>query len=263
MVAINKLDIQGLIIDMDGVLWRENEPIGDLSYIFKWLDDLELKYILASNNSTKTPGDYKKKLSQFGVQINEDAIINSSQILVNNLLKKYPEGGNVYIVGETGLIQLLENAGFFFESSEAIAVVAGMDRKFSYQKLLISSRLVRSGVEFLGTNGDLTFPTPDGLAPGAGSILAAITAASGKEPTILGKPNSEIFIEAMKRMEIDIDKTLVVGDRLETDIEGGQRLGCKTALVLSGVASQAQGYDWPTPPTIITTDLTELIESLI
>jgi 4-nitrophenyl phosphatase len=134
-----------------------------------------------------------------------------------------------------------------------------MDRFLTYEKLKIATLLLRKGVPFIGTNPDLTFPTPQGLAPGAGSILAALTAASGMVPTIVGKPETTIYQIALERLGLLASQVLIVGDRPETDIAGAQKIGCYTALVLSGVTNKDQANAWKPVPDIIALDLESII----
>ena len=152
-------------------------------------------------------------------------------------------------------LKLVHEHGFYQSDSGALAVIAGMDRNLTYDKLKTATLLLRSGVPFIGTNPDLTFPTPDGLVPGAGSILAALTAASDVSPIIVGKPEPLMYQMALERLNIPAEQALVVGDRPETDIAGAQQIGCRTALVLSGVTNADQASAWQPAPDIIADDL--------
>jgi 4-nitrophenyl phosphatase len=143
-----------------------------------------------------------------------------------------------------------------------MAVVAGMDREITYEKLRTATLLIRSGVPFIGTNPDKTFPIPGGFTPGTGAILAAIQAASDQEPVICGKPSPEMYWVALNRMNLTPTETLVVGDRAETDIIGAQAIGCRTALVLSGVTTAKQAKSWAPPPDIIAADLSEVLKRI-
>jgi 4-nitrophenyl phosphatase len=138
-----------------------------------------------------------------------------------------------------------------------------MDLEFSYQKLAAAQAKILAGALFVGTNPDLTFPSPQGLTPGAGSILAAVQAASGREPVIIGKPQPEMFQLALERLAIMPGEALVVGDRLETDIAGGQTAGCQTALVLSGVTTEPVALAWSPPPAYIEPDLTSVLQRVL
>ena len=257
----NFSDLKALILDMDGVLWRDNTPIGDLPVLFKKMQS-KYQVVLATNNSTNSAQMYVEKLGRFGVQLKAWQIVNSAQASAAYLKERFPDGGKVYIVGEAGLHQELALHGFEHAEEDVLAVVAGMDRHISYTKLDIASRLVRKGIPFIGTNPDRTFPTPQGLAPGAGAILAAIEAASYIKPTLIGKPAPEMYRMALQRLKRQPEQALVVGDRLGTDIAGGQNLGCRTALVLSGVSTHQEAEAWQPAPDFIVDDLTHLLELL-
>lgn len=252
-----------VILDMDGVLWRGSEQIGNLQRIFYNLAQAEIQVVLATNNSTKTPLQYVEKLSHFGVAVTEYQVVTSSQVASDYLKLNYPDKKHVYVIGEDGLRSAMIGNGFLIEETDAFAVVAGMDHEFDYRKLSIANTLIRSGALFIGTNNDLTFPTPEGLAPGAGSIIAAIQASSGNPPLIMGKPESEIFNICFNRLNTEPANTLVVGDRLETDIAGGQKAGCPTALVLSGVTRKEDVEAWKPSVNYVFQDLETLVEKLI
>ena len=187
-------------------------------------------------------------------------IVTSAAAVIYLLKKLFPTGAPIYIMGEQGLIDACEEQGFYHSDTSALAVVAGMDRKLTYKKLKIATMLIRTGITFIGTNPDLTFPTPQGLVPGTGSILAALTAASGVQPIIAGKPESTMYDIALDRLKLPSSSVLVVGDRPETDIAGAQKIGCHTALVLSGVTNESQAIAWQPAPDIITVDLASIIK---
>jgi 4-nitrophenyl phosphatase len=255
-------NIKALIIDMDGVLWRQNRPIGHLPSIFREIEKLKLMVMLATNNATYSIQEYIEKLENFSVKLREDQIINSSQVALHYLSKLYPNGGPLYIVGEKGLVQTLAEKNFYQADNEVLAVVVGMDRQLTFDKLSKATLLIRAGAQFIGTNADGTFPVPEGLIPGVGAILGALEIASGVKPTVLGKPNPEIYRLALQRLSVSPEQALVVGDRLETDILGAQKIGCKTALVLSGVTSIEAAKNWRPSPDWIIQDLTSLLEEL-
>jgi 4-nitrophenyl phosphatase len=255
--------IRGLILDMDGVLWRGAHPIGDLPLIFSTIAEQGWQVILATNNSTRTVDQYLAILAGLGIPLEPWQVITSGIATADFLKRKYPWGGNVFVIGEPGLVSTLKESGFENNPIDTIAVVAGLDRTLDYKKLKVASLLIRSGVPFIGTNGDNTLPTPEGLEPGAGSILAALEAATDVIPTVIGKPNPEMFSQAIARLGTQPEVTLVIGDRLETDIAGGQKAGCLTGVVLSGVASTRATEDWEPSPDFIATNLHSLIKSLI
>jgi 4-nitrophenyl phosphatase len=251
--------INAIILDMDGVLWRGNEAIGDLKTIFTEIDRIGWRVIFATNNATRTPLQYTELLASYSVSAKAWQIVTSAAAVIYNLQKIFLTGVPIYIIGEQGLIDACSEQGFYHSDTDAIAVVAGMDRKLTYEKLKIATLLLRKGMPFIGSNPDLTFPTPQGLVPGTGSILAALTAASGVSPIIAGKPEPTMYQIALDRLNVPASHVLVVGDRPETDIAGAQKLGCHTALVLSGVTNQSQAQTWQPAPDIITADLESIL----
>jgi 4-nitrophenyl phosphatase len=254
--------VRALILDLDGVLWRSTEAIGELPAVFAKIDQLGLKVILATNNATLSVQQYLEKLGSFGVTLRPEQIINSGHAAAYYLSRHYPSGGTVYVIGENGLRQALAEKGFIPGEADPLAVIVGMDRQLSYDKLSRATLLIRSGLPFIGTNPDSTFPTPYGLIPGVGAILAALETATGTPPVIVGKPQPDMYRFALEGLGVSPEQTLVVGDRVETDILGAQKLGCKTALVLSGVTSQAAAKAWMPPPDWIGPDLTSLLVRL-
>ena len=256
--------IRGLILDGDGVLWKDTSPIGDLAHTFARIRDQGLQVVLATNNATMTVGQYVDKLRGFGVTLEAERIITSAHATAAALLKACPQKSAVYVVGESGVIEALCDAGFTTltdpdDDTPVLAVVVGFDRGLTYGKLSRAMRHVRAGAHFYGTNPDVTFPTPAGLVPGAGSIIAAVQAATGVSPTVIGKPSPFMFALCAERMRLDLPETLVVGDRLETDIAGGQAVGARTALVLSGVSTAEQARAWQPEPDLIAQDLATLV----
>ncbi len=261
------MTLKAIFLDMDGVLWRGDEPIGDLPALFARINALGLQFALLTNNATRTPQDYVNKLAGFGVSVQPEQILTSALATAQLLQKAFPSSGTLYVVGEGGLRQALEAVGFQVLPPDALparvtAVVAGMDKTLTYQKLRHAVLLIRRGAPFYGSNPDHTYPTPEGQAPGAGSILAAITAATGVQPHIAGKPEPPIFQLALQRLGLSPSEAVMVGDRLETDILGGQRVGMKTALVLSGVSTASQAKNWTPSPDWVVPDLDALLTTL-
>lgn len=252
--------ISALVLDMDGVIWRESEPIGNLPSIFSGFSKAGLKVMMATNNSTRTPVQYVEKLASMGVHVHPEQILNSSMGVAFLLKKRFPNRGPIYIVGENGLQTALEEEGFTISDRQPLAVVAGIDRDINFQKLKKACLLIRSGIPFYGTNPDRTFPTPEGLIPGAGSILAALEACTDTQPIIAGKPGPTLFEFAMQRLGTTPPETLVIGDRIETDILGGVNAGCKTGLVLSGVTSREEAEKASPAPDLIIPSLGDLLK---
>ncbi len=258
--------IRALILDMDGVLWHDNTPIGDLPGIFEQIRAAGWKFAFATNNGTRTPDQYLEKLARMGVQVEPGQVVTSALAVARLLKKRFPEGGPVFVIGEQGVKQALQEQGFEVlpvdQARQAIAVVMGIDRQISFEKMNEATLLVRSGVPFYATNPDKTFPTPRGQIPGAGAWISVVITATGIEPIYAGKPYPHLIEMALERLGTTKEETLVVGDRLETDIAAGQTVGCRTALVLSGVSTRQQAETWSPPPDWIATELGTLVSEL-
>jgi len=257
--------IKALILDMDGVLWTEDKPIGNLPRIFARINKKGLSIAFATNNSTRTPQKYIERLGNFGVfNLDHRHVITSSIVLADELSKDIPVKGEVFVIGEEGLKIAIGDAGFKViehnPSNRVNAVVVGIDRKINFDKLKIATLLIRKGIPFYGTNPDKTFPTPEGLILGTGSLLAALISATDVNPISFGKPSPKMIALARNRLGVKPADTLVVGDRLGTDIASGQADGCKTALVFSGVSSKSDLKKWTPKPDYIAGNLSDLLD---
>ncbi len=262
MISDHLANIKGLIIDMDGVLWRDTEPIGDLPAIFNEIKAQGLSAILATNNATRTVNEYHQKLQHFGVHLEDWQVITAAQGTGIYLHERYPEGCRVFVVGQPSLIQTLRSYGLTIvddPNEQVDVVIASIDVDLTYEKIKNAELLIRSGCEFIGTNPDVTYPTPYGLYPGSGTIIGAIEIASGKKATMIGKPEPLLYQLALKRLSVLPEETLAVGDRLETDIAGAKAAGIRSAFVLTGASTLEQAKHFSPAPDIIITSLTDLI----
>jgi 4-nitrophenyl phosphatase len=258
-------NIKSIILDMDGVLWRADTPLLDMPHFFTQLKALGIPVVFATNNGTRSVSQYVERLGGFGVDVEPWQVVNSAIATADYLSKQFPQGGPLFLVAETGVIEALAEKGFYLakKNEEPLAVVAGMDRAMSYDKLSKAALLIRAGKPFIGTNPDLTFPTPFGLVPGAGATLAYLEAATSVSPYMIGKPEPYLYQFSIERLGTRPEETLAVGDRLETDILGGQRLGSPTVLVLSGVTTAAQAEQWQPQPNLILPNLADLLPILV
>lgn len=256
-------NIKGLVLDMDGVIWKADSPIGDLPSIFRRLRERGLKFVFATNNSTRTSEQYVDVLSGLGLAVEPWQVVTSSQGVAHAVAQEFAAGTKVFMIGEDGIEMALQERGFELLSvemaREAKAVVMGIDRHITFEKVVEATLLVRSGIPFYATNTDRTFPTPRGEIPGSGAWISVITTATGVTPIIAGKPSPFLVELSLEKLGTAKEETLVVGDRLETDIAAGQAVGCPTALVLSGVSTLDQADAWTPRPDIIASDLSALI----
>lgn len=250
--------IRGIIMDMDGVLWRGDERLPGVLEWFAFLRERGMPFTLATNNSAKSPQDYVQKLAKLGIDgIAPGQIVTSGTTTVSWLRGHYPVGTRIHVLGGDGLKRLISDAGYVL-ADDAELVVVGIDIHVTYEKLKRASLLIRTGARFIGTNGDVSIPTPEGLAPGAGSLIAAISAATGQQPLIMGKPNAPMFLAAVEALGVLPEQALMIGDRLNTDIAGAQAVGLKTALVLTGVSTREEAEADASPPDGIFENLTAL-----
>lgn len=237
-------DVQNLIVDMDGVLWRGATPLPGLADFFAFLRRRQIKFVLATNNASKTSAHYIQRLEGYGVQVAPEEIITSAQATAEYLARQSEPGAPIYAIGMAGLRQPLADQGFRLldehaESGSARYVVVGWDEDLTYAKLAEAALHIRAGATFIGTNPDRTWPSERGQKPGTGATLAALQASTDVEPTVIGKPSPLMFEIAMGRIKADAAHTAMIGDRLSTDILGAKNAGLKTVLLLSGVTSPA------------------------
>lgn len=250
--------IRYLIIDMDGVLWRGDTPMPGLKAFFDLLRARHIGFVLATNNASKRPERYVERLARLGVTVDRDAILTSAQATAAFLAGREPEGTPVFVIGGEGLRSALSEAGFRLTEEGARYVVVGWDPDLTWRKLARATLLIRAGAGFIGTNPDRTFPSEEGLVPGNGAQLAAIEAATGVSPLIIGKPKPWLYREAMRRMGATPHATAVIGDRLDTDIAGARRLGLPAILVLSGITQATDLARSALRPDLVCADIGEL-----
>ncbi|OLS25110.1 MAG: putative hydrolase YutF [Candidatus Heimdallarchaeota archaeon LC_2] len=224
-----------IIFDSDGCLVEEGIPYPYVAEFISLLKSLNKKIVIFTNNSTQHPDTLFTQYQKVGVTV--DYIINSGTLAVTYCKEKKFQ--SVYIVGEKGLTRLFKENGFRIQNENVDAVIVGMDRTLTYQKLVQATRLIRNGSKFIATNPDKSFPTNRGLEPGAGSMIAAIEASTDQSPSIiLGKPNSWGYIHLLDHYLIHPDEAVMLGDRYETDILGAQNAGIPAILMQTGVMAE-------------------------
>ncbi len=235
--SVRSLDleaIRGVVADMDGVIWRQEEILPGVPDFFLFLRERHIPYVLATNNSTRSIAEYVTRIDRLGIPIDGDHVVTSAIVTADALAESHPPGTPIYVIGSDSLRALLTARGHVFDPEHAQVVIIGLDFDLTYDKLRIAGQRVLAGADFIGTNGDLTFPSADGLIPGNGSIVAAIEAMTGRKARLMGKPEPVMFRAALKQLGTEASETLMIGDRLDTDIEGAQRAGLLGALVLTG-----------------------------
>jgi len=247
-----------LITDMDGVLWRGREPMPGLVEFFHFLRQHDIHFVCATNNASTSGEKLAERLQGWGADVQPDEIVTSSIATADYLETILPRGARLYVIGMEGLRVALEQKGFVLAEDDVAAVVVGIDWNVTYNHFKHAALNIRAGAKFIGTNGDRTFPNPEGIVPGNGALLALIEVATDEKPFIIGKPSPTLYQMALKHLDAVPDQTLVLGDRLETDILGAVLLGLKSALVLSGVTSREQLAASEYQPDWVFDDITAL-----
>jgi len=256
--------IQGVILDLDGVIWRGEQLMVGVHSFLDVLHNHSLPYIFASNNPTKTPYDLCQKAHRLGFEIREDQIITSAQAAVNLLCQRFQEGTQIYIIGEVGIREAIVAAQFQITPSadHAQAVVVSLDRELSWDKMAEAAYAIENSAIFIGTNSDPSFPTERGFAPGNGAILNALEVTTGVAPIVVGKPEPFLFLNALDFLGTKPEHTLVIGDRLTTDIQGGINARMMTALILTGVTSREDFAKSTIHPDFVYDTLDDLTNAL-
>ncbi len=252
------------LIDLDGVVYRGNELLPGAREFIAWLAANQKKYLFLTNNSFATGEQILSKLARLGVATDGAHLLTAGQAAVQNIARRVP-GGSVYVVGEQPLIDLVEVQGLSVvapESAEADAVLVGLDRSFDYQKMTNAADAIRNGALFVTINRDPVLPIAGGFLPGCGSLAAALEAASGVSPEVVGKPEPMLLLEAMELLSSQPGETVMIGDGLGIDILAGQRAGTHTLLVLSGSTSREDAAQSTIKPSHTYLDLAEALKDL-
>ncbi|MDR0306266.1 MAG: HAD-IIA family hydrolase [Chitinispirillales bacterium] len=252
------MPVKHVISDMDGVIYRGKSLIPGAKEFISGLISSNTKFLFLTNNSEQTPLDLARKLERLGVKgIQESNFITSAMATATFLHNQRP-AGTVFVVGGGGLISELYKAGFSVSEHKPDYVVVGKTASFNFEMLKKAISLIMDGAKFIGTNPDVIDPMENGFEPACGSLLAAIEIASGKKPYIVGKPNSLMMTIALNQLGVVANETVMIGDRMDTDIVAGMEAGMKTCLVLSGVSTKDTIDEFPYKPDYICENVGEI-----
>jgi NagD protein len=247
------------LTDMDGVLVHEEEPIPGATDFMEALKGSGLRFLVLTNNSIYTPRDLRARLLGSGIDVPEESIWTSALATAQFLSDQRP-GGSAYVVGEAGLTNALHDIGYVLTDRNPDYVVLGETRTYSFESITRAIRLVEAGARFIATNPDVSGPSPQGPLPATGAVAALIREATGRSPYFIGKPNPLMMRSALNRLEAHSETTVMVGDRMDTDIISGLEAGLRTMLVTTGSTRPGEVETFPYRPTRVVDSIADLIE---
>jgi NagD protein len=247
------------LTDMDGVLVREEHALPGAADFLQRLVDRDRRFLVLTNNSIFTPRDLAARLARSGLKVPEDAIWTSALATSAFLADQLPHG-SAYVIGEAGLTTALHAVGYTLTDREPDFVILGETRTYSFEAITKAIQLISQGARFIATNPDVTGPSAQGPLPATGSVAALITTATGRRPYFVGKPNPMMFRSALNRIAAHSETTVMVGDRMDTDIVAGIEAGLDTILVLSGSTTPAEIEQYPYRPGRVLDSIADAIE---
>jgi NagD protein len=254
----NVRDIECWLTDMDGVLVHDEQPVpGAIELLNRWVDTSR-RFLVLTNNSTYTPRDLAARLARSGLPVPEENLWTSA-MATGAFLAGQPGAKTAFVIGEAGLTTAMHEAGFVMTETDPAYVVIGETRTYSFEAITKAIRLINDGARFIVTNPDTTGPSPSGLLPATGAVAAMITAATNRQPYVVGKPNPMMFRSAMNRIQAHSETTAMIGDRMDTDIVAGMEAGLLTVLVLSGVTSEPEIEVYPYRPDQVYGSVADLV----
>jgi 4-nitrophenyl phosphatase len=234
------MNIKGMLIDLDGTLYRGNEVIPDAPLFIETLRRNSIPFLFLTNNSTRKPEQVALHLRELGISAYPEEVFTSSMAAARYLAHE-EHVQKVYLIGEEGLFAAIQESGKEIVSGENVneveAVVVGLDRHLTYEKLARACLAIRRGAKFISTNSDIALPTERGFLPGSGAIAALIRTSTERVPVTLGKPEKLMIQYALEQLKSPPEETLLVGDNLQTDILAGVRMGIKTVMIYTGVST--------------------------
>lgn len=246
------------LTDMDGVLVREDAALPGAAEFLARLEDRGKRYLVLTNNSTFTPRDLAARLTRSGLRIAEKLIWTSALATAAFLSDQQPHG-SAYVIGEAGLTTALHEVGYTLTERDPDFVVLGETRTYSFEAITRAIRLVDAGARFIATNPDVTGPSDDGPVPATGSVAALVTRATGRNPYFVGKPNPMMLRSALNKLETHSENTVLVGDRMDTDVVAGIEAGLETILVLTGSTRRPDVDRYPWRPTRVLNSIADAV----
>jgi NagD protein len=248
---------RGFVCDMDGVIYHGSRLLEGSKAFVDWLTTQGKRYLFLTNSSARSPRELHQRLLHMGIEVSEDHFITSAIATAHFIASQCP-GGRVYAIGDSGLYQALYEAGLSIDENSPDYVVVGETRSYNYEKIEIAIQLVLGGAKLIGTNPDLTGPTEKGIAPACRALIAPIEMSTGRRAYFIGKPNPLIMRHALQLLGCQREETIIVGDRMDTDIIAGIESGIDTALVLSGITAESDLKQYAFKPHYVLKDVSEI-----
>ena len=258
---MTRREICSWLMDMDGVLVQEQQAVPGAHEFLTRLRELELPFLVLTNNSIYTQRDLAARLRRTGLEVPEEAIWTSALATAQFLEDQRPNG-SAFTIGESGLTTALHDHGYTLTERDPDYVILGETRTYSFERITAAIRLIAAGSRFIATNPDNVGPTPDGLLPATGSVAALISRATGLQPYFIGKPNPLMMRSALNAIEAHSESTAMIGDRMDTDVVAGLEAGLETILVLSGVTTPGEIDRYSYRPSRVVDSVANLIDDL-
>jgi NagD protein len=247
------------LTDMDGVLVREERALPGAAEFLARLAERGRRYLVLTNNSIFTPRDLSARLSHSGLDVPEESIWTSALATATFLADQLPQG-SAYVIGEAGVTTALHEVGYTLTDRSPDFVVLGETRTYSFEAITRAIRLIENGARFIATNPDVTGPSEEGPLPATGSVAAMITAATRKQPYFVGKPNPMMLRSALNRIEAHSENTIMIGDRMDTDVIAGIEAGLDTVLVLTGSTRASDIERYPYRPARVIDSIADVVD---
>jgi len=241
---------QGVISDMDGVIYHGDRLIPGSEAFIEWLVHSEKRYLFLTNSSQRSPRELSQKLARLGVEVGEEHFYTSAMATAA-FLRSQCLSGSAYVIGEPALANALYDAGFTMNDSDPDYVVVGETSAYTYDRICHAVTLVNQGARLIGTNPDTTGPVEGGIVPATGALMAPIEMATGAKAYYIGKPNPVMMRAALQKVGCRREDTVIIGDRMDTDIVAGIEAGMDTVLVLTGVTTDQTIEQFAYRPSLV------------
>jgi 5'-nucleotidase len=258
---IERRPIEYWLMDMDGVLVHEGQPVPGAGEFIGRLGEAGRRYLVLTNNSIYTPRDLSARLRRVGIEVPPESIWTSALATARFLDDQRPHG-TAYVIGEAGLTTALHEIGYVLSDSDPDYVVLGETRTYSFEAITRAIRLINGGARFIATNPDPTGPSHEGALPATGAVAALISRATGAEPYYIGKPNPLMMRSALNAVDGHSESTVMIGDRMDTDVKAGLEAGMETILVLTGVTTKDEVGRFPYLPSRVVDSIADLISTV-